>query len=62
MKEALVEALAEYGRTIKGKGWKAGEPVILKHEKKLKDFRRWAHALGIMLRAQEILDEFSEKT
>ena len=54
-REELVQALAEYGRTIREGGWKAGEPVIARHERMLPDFRRWANALGIMLRAEEIL-------
>lgn len=57
MKEALKKALAEYGTTIKACGWKAGEAVIRRYEGKIKDFRRWAHALGIMLRAEEILEQ-----
>lgn len=50
-------ALAEYGRTIKEHGWSAGESVIAKYEKRFKDFRKFAYALGIMLRAKEILEE-----
>lgn len=51
------EALAEYGRTIRQSGWKAGEPLIRKHSKRWKDFGKWSKALGIMLRAQELLEE-----
>lgn len=47
--------LVEYGRRIKVEGWNAGEPMILEAEKQWPDFRRWAHALGIMLRAEELL-------
>lgn len=57
MKEEMIQALAEYGKTIKKHGWKAGEPTIQAGEKKFPDFRRWAHALAIMLRAEEILQE-----
>lgn len=58
-RKAMIQALAEYGRTIQANGWKAGEPVIEKHEKSFQDFRRWARALGIMLRADELLEEES---
>lgn len=57
MKEGFVQALAEYGRTIKEHGWKEGEPIIEAWEKEFPDFRRWAGALAIMLRTQEILEE-----
>jgi hypothetical protein len=57
LKEDLKDALADYGRTIRAKGWQAGEPLIRKHERRFVDFRKWAHALGIMLRAEELLDE-----
>jgi hypothetical protein len=50
-------ALAEYGRVIKADGWKAGEKLITEYEKKFTDFRKWAYALGISLRAKEILDQ-----
>ena len=53
--ERLKAALAHYGQTIQSKGWRAGEPIIRHYERELHDFRRWAHALGIMLRAEEIL-------
>lgn len=51
----LIRALTEYGRTIQRNGWRAGEPLIDRYEKMIPDFRRWAHALGIMLRAKELL-------
>lgn len=51
------EALVEYGRTIRQSGWKAGEPLIRKNSKRWKDFGKWAMALGIMLRAEELLEE-----
>lgn len=57
MKEGMRNALAEYGRLIKEQGFKAGEPIIQAREKKFQDFRRWAYALAIMLRAEEILSE-----
>lgn len=56
MKKALTQALTRYGRTIKRNGWQAGEPIIEKESKRFRDFRKWAMALGIMLRAQEILE------
>lgn len=55
-------AMAEYGRTIKEHGSRAGEPVIEKWEKKIPDFRRWAYALGIMLRSDELLEERVSKS
>lgn len=55
MTKALKQELARYGRTIKKDGWQAGEPLIASGEKRFKDFRKWAAALAIMLRAQEIL-------
>lgn len=54
-REELIRALAEYGRTIQGDGWKAGEPVIDRYANVIPEFRRWAHALGIALRAEELL-------
>lgn len=57
MKKALIQALAQYGRTIRKDGWKAGEPLIAKNEKRFKDFKRWAYALSIVLRANELLEE-----
>ncbi len=56
MEKILTKALARYGRTIKKKGWQAGEPIIEKESRRFRDFRKWATALGIMLRAQEILE------
>ena len=52
-----IEALVEYGRTIRQSGWKAGEPLIQKNSKRWKDFGKLAKALGIMLRAKELLEE-----
>lgn len=57
MEEAMKGALVEYGRKIRSEGWEAGEPLIEKHSSRFRDFRKWAHALGIMLRAQELLEE-----
>lgn len=57
MNESLKAALRAYARTILQDGWDAGEQVIKQHELAFKDFRRWAYALGILLRAREILDE-----
>lgn len=51
------EGLVEYGRTIREKGWEAGEPLIQRHSREWKDFRKWAFALGIVLRAKELLEE-----
>lgn len=57
MEKAMHGALEEYGRTIKREGWKAGEPLIRKGLRKWKDFDRWARALAMMLRTQELLEE-----
>lgn len=54
--ETLKEALVHYGRTIRREGWMAGEPLIEEYERTIPEFRKWAHALGIMLRAEELLD------
>lgn len=54
-RKKLVRALAEYGRTIQRDGWRAGEPIIDQYERTIPDFRRWAYALAIMLRAEELL-------
>lgn len=56
MDEEMRNDLARYGRAILKDGWKIGEPMILEAEKRWPDFRRWAYALGIMLRAEEILN------
>lgn len=57
MSEAMKSALAEYGATIQEHGWKAGEPLIEKYSEQFADFERWAHALGVLLRTQELLEE-----
>lgn len=56
MEEAMRLALVEYGRTILAQGCKAGEAIIEKNETRFPDFRKRAHALGIMLRTRELLD------
>ena len=55
MEDEMGSALIEYGKTIKRDGWKAGEPLIEQGEKRWPEFRKWATALGILLRAKEIL-------
>jgi hypothetical protein len=55
MDQAMLDALVEYGCTIKAQGWEAGEPLIEAGEARFKDFRRWAYALGIVLRTEELL-------
>lgn len=62
MDKAMKLAVAEYGRVIKKDGWEAGEKIIRKYEKKFPDFEKWAHALGVMLRANEILEEEDRST
>lgn len=54
-REKLIKALAEYGRTIQRDGWRSGETIIEKYELEIPEFRRWAYALGIALRAEELL-------
>lgn len=54
-REKRILALVEYGRTIQGDGWRAGEEIIEKYELEIPEFRRWAYALGIVLRAEELL-------
>ncbi len=57
LEAAKKKALAEYGTRIKAKGSKAGEAIIRKYEKKFPDFRKWAYAVGIMLRSDELIRE-----
>jgi hypothetical protein len=56
MDARMKHALLQYGAVIKRRGWDAGEPLIRAGEKRFRDFRRWAYALGILLRAKELLD------
>lgn len=58
MKSSMKEALLEYGRRIQKDGWKSGEIIIQRNEGRFRDFRRWAYALGIMLRADELLKKY----
>jgi hypothetical protein len=55
MDQAMQDALVEYGSTIKAHGLESGEPLIDAGEARFKDFRRWAYALGIVLRVEELL-------
>jgi len=57
MDHEMKKALERYGRRILESGWAAGEPMILEFERRFPAFRRWAYALGICLRAREILDD-----
>lgn len=62
MSKALKATLKEYGRTIKREGWKAGESLIKDGVKKFgPKFKKWAYALGIMLRAIELLSNDKKK-
>lgn len=54
------QALLNYGDTLVTCGWKAAEKVIAEYETKWPDFRSWAYALGIVLRADELLHESTE--
>ena len=54
-REELILAVSEYGKEIQENRWMAGELVIQRYEHRIPDFRSWAYALGIMLRAEELL-------
>jgi hypothetical protein len=49
-KNALKEAVAEYGRVLRKEGAHAAEAIIEKYENKFPDFGKWCYALAIMLR------------
>lgn len=49
MKKVMKNVLELYAKTIKEKGWKAGEPLI------------WAYAVRIGLRSLELLAEDKKK-
>lgn len=55
MNDDLKQALTEYILTVKACGWEAGEELIAVHEEAVPDFRRWAYALAIVVRVNEIL-------
>ena len=56
--EKLKQALTEYAIQIHEEGFDSGERLIKYYEAAhIPDFRRWAYACGIMLRAEEILEE-----
>ncbi len=55
MSDLMKKALIEYGKTIQRDAWDAGEALIEIHEKRYPEFRKWAYALGVMLRTKEIL-------
>ncbi len=57
METKMRSALVEYAQTLKKRGWEAADKLIPKYQKLFPDFRKWAYALGIMLRAGEILAE-----
>lgn len=57
MDNSLKLDLVRYGEIIQRDGWRAGEAFIRQAARRHEDFRRWAYALGIALRAQELLDE-----
>lgn len=53
----LAKALAVYGATIKTSGWEAGEPLIARFSEEFMNFREMAWAVGVVLRAEEIVEE-----
>lgn len=55
MTKQMKAALTEYAEAIKANGHAAGEPIIVKYEEQYADFRRWANAVALMLRADELL-------
>ena len=61
MNKAMIAALAEYGKAVLAKGWKAGEPIIRKHLEAFPDFDKFAMAMRLMMRADELLDEQKRK-
>jgi hypothetical protein len=54
--ERLKKALLDYAVVIKREGWEQGERIIEDYEEEIPDFRRWAYAAGILLRAEELLN------
>jgi|RhiMethySRZTD1v2_1073278.scaffolds.fasta_scaffold5308472_1 hypothetical protein len=54
---AFREALTTYAMKIRKDGWASGETLIETFEEQFPDFRRWAYACGIMLRAEELLKD-----
>ena len=57
MDREFFNALKDYAKTIKNQGWKAGESLIEKYKKRFPDFDKWATAMTIMLRLNEMLEE-----
>jgi hypothetical protein len=57
MDERMKAALNEYGDTILAHGWKAGEALIAKYSEQYADFPKWAKAMAILLRVEEVLSE-----
>lgn len=56
MDPRMRDELAVYGLTILRDGWRAGEAVVRRGERRWRGFRKWACALGVMLRAKELLE------
>lgn len=54
---AMKKELVKYGRRIKRDGWRAGERIIAQAQKRLPDFAKWAKAIRIMMRTEELLKE-----
>ena len=55
-RDILVSVLAEYGSAVKVGGWQAGEPII-EANKNIPDIEKWAMAMRLMIRADELLQE-----
>lgn len=55
MNQEMKKALVDYARAIQDHGWEAGEHLIFRNERRFPGFRRWAYALIIVLRVEELL-------
>lgn len=61
MNKRMRAALLEYAEVILAQGWEAGEALIEKYAEQYSDFRKWANAVALMLRAEERLNELRGK-
>jgi hypothetical protein len=57
MEEEMKEALKEYSWMVRRKGYVAATPLLLKYQDRFKDFDKWAMAIRMMFRIEELLDE-----
>ena len=54
-------ALKYYSKVVSEKGWRAGKPLIAKYSKRWPGFKKWAKALRIMIRAEELMKGCKKK-